>query len=244
MKIHKFIAMIIAATCLCGCMSAQGKIKAEGKDVTISPKVGKFESISVSSAFELNYTSGSAVSVTVTAPESVSQYVKVETSAGKLNCYYSNPDDQSIDWSGRKVVIDVTAPMVNDFQASGASGIIIKNPLSTKHLSFKSSGASRISAGKAVASKCDVDLSGASNITIGRIEASELEIDLSGASMAKISGKADLVDIEVSGSSSCNISGLAVTGGEIEASGASNVNANNSASKCKASTSGASKISY
>ena len=244
MTIRKILTMLIAATCLCGCMTAQDKMKATGEDVTITPEVGKFNAISVSSAFELNYTAGASTSVTVTAPSSISQYVKVETSGGKLNCYYSAPQYKSTEWNDRKVVVNVTAPAVNDFQASGAASIDIKSPISAKRLSFGSSGASRISMGNATSSKCDIDLSGASNITIGNIIATELEIELSGASEAKISGKADNVEIELSGASNCDIKALNISGGKIKTSGASNVKANSSARNCKVSTSGASEVNY
>lgn len=244
MTIRKILTMLIASTCLCGCMIAQDKIKATGEDVTITPNVGKFTAISVGSAFELNYTADATTSVTVTAPSSISQYVKVETSGGKLNCYYSTPQHISTEWNNRKVVVNVTAPGVNDFKASGASSINIKSPISAKRLRFGSSGASKISAGNLTSAKCDIDLSGASNITIGNVDTAELEIELSGASGAKISGKADDVEIELSGASNCDVRALTISGGEIEMSGASNVNANSSARNCRISTSGASKVNY
>lgn len=244
MTIKKTIALIIATTCLCSCSIAQDRIKAEGADLTITPKVGKFDAINVGSAFELNYTVGKSASVSFTAPASLSQYVKVETSGGTLNCYYSTPNNQNTDWNGRKVVINVTAPAVDEFKSSGASSIKISSALSAKELEFKASGASTISAGNITSTKCNVDASGASNITIGNADVADLEIELSGASSAKVSGKAGDVDIDVSGASSCNIRNLAISSGEIETSGASNVNANSSARNCKTSTSGASKVTY
>lgn len=244
MKIKKTIALIIALIALSGCMIAHGKIKAEGADVTITPEVGKFHAINVSTALELNYTVGTPASVSFTAPASIAQYVKIETSGTTLKCYYSTPDKQSIDWNGRKVVINVCAPAVSDFKASGASSINIKSPLSDKSLDFNASGASHISVGSVKSEELDVDISGASNVSISKADVAELEVGASGASEANISGKAAKAEIEVSGASSCNIRNLTISGGKIEASGASVVNANSSAAKCKISTSGASKVNY
>lgn len=236
--------LIFTIICFSCNIAAKGKIKAEGPDVTVTPKVGKFGAIDVSSAFELNYTAGSTASVSFTAPESISQYVKIETSEGVLRCYYSDPGHQRTDWNGRNVVVNVTAPGVDDFKASEASSINIKSPLSAKNMEFEASGASKISAGSVKASKCDVEAKGASGISIASVDAAQLEIEVSGASSATVGGKAAEVEIEANGASSCDARSLTISGGKINSSGASTVKANSTASRCRISTSGASTVKY
>lgn len=244
MAIKKLLLLLIAAVGLSGCIVAHGKIKAEGQDVTITPQVGNFDAINVSSAFELNYTVGTPASVTCTAPASIVQYVKIETSGSTLKCYYFAPDNQQTDWNGRKVVVNVCAPSVNDFKASGASVVNINSPLSSKSIEFIASGASLISVASVKSNELEIDLSGASNISIGQVDVANLEVDASGASKTTVSGKATKIDVEVSGASTCDIRKLAISGGKIKASGASEVNANASADKCKISTSGASTVNH
>lgn len=242
--LRNFSTLLITILCFSCNVAAKGKLKAEGPDVTVTPKVGSFNAIDVSSAFELNYTVGGTASVSYTAPSSISQYVKVETSDGILRCYYSTPGYQQTDWNGRKVVVNVTAPAVTEFEASGASSINIKSPLSAKSLEFEASGASRISAGSLKASECEIEVSGASGISITSVVVGKLEIEVAGASNAKVGGKAAEAEIKASGASSCDVEGLILSGGRIKASGASTVKANRTASSCKISTSGASNVKF
>lgn len=242
--LRNFFTLLITILCISCNVAAKGKLKAEGPDVTVTPEVGRFDAIDVSSAFELNYTVGATASVSYTAPESISQYVKVETSGGVLKCYFSSPGIQHTDWNGRNVVINVTAPGVDDFKASGASSITIKSRLSAKSLEFEASGASKISAAGVKAAKCDIDAKGASTISIASVDAAQLEIEVSGASCATVGGKAAEVEIEANGASSCDARNLNISGGKINASGASTIKANSTASRCRISTSGASKVKY
>lgn len=261
----KIILSLLAAICFVGCAIAHAKITAEGPDVTLTPKAGSFNAISVSSSFELNYTEGNSTSISVTAPKSIAQYVKVETNGQKLNCGLSLPDNTSIDLKGRKVVVNVTAPGVKKFKASGASSITVRSPLSGGDMALKASGASsitvgnqlsassidieasgasNISTGSILAKSCEIEASGASSISVDKIDAVKLEVECSGASKARISGIAKTVDIDVSGASDCDLSKLDISVGAIEASGVSTVKANSTAKNCKVSASGNSKVNY
>lgn len=241
---RKFISILLAAVCLCSCAVAESKITAEGPDVTLNPKTGPFDAISAGSVFVVNYTEGAVTAVSVTVPSSLAKYTKVETSGNKLKCYFdNNGTDASINLNGRKVVVNVTAPGVSMFRASGAStininsslsasdieldtsgasSIVTRHPIKTKDIDIEASGASNILLAGLTTGVCEIEASGSAKITVGKVTTTDMDITASGASKADIAGlTTDDCTISVSGTAVATIPLLSTPKIDIECSGAS-----------------------
>lgn len=219
-----------------------GEVIASGADVTRNVNVGRFSSLDVSSAIKVNYAVGSNVSVSVTAPENVMPYVVVKVDGDELECYLKH---KSFNLKNRQIVVNITAPMVKEIEASGASSVNVLSDVSgMASIEADASGASNVNFKSLSADKVEFDVSGASSIIATTVKAKLADLEASGASNITIAGTASSVGASASGASNIDISGLTVSGGSLSASGASNIKANGSARACKQTTSGMSKISF
>lgn len=228
--------MAIAISFACG----RNASVSSDENVTRTINVASVTEIEVNNAIIVEYTVSPTVSVTLTAPKSIIDNVKITTdSTGKLECSIINA--KNIKYNG-KVLVKVTAPAVKDFDINGASSLTVMNALALSgNLDVEVSGASTFNAKTITAANADIEVYGASGFN-GTVESKKLELEVSGASTANISGTASVVEIEANGASTVNMKKLNVEGGEITASGASTVHANATAQKAQQSTSGASSI--
>lgn len=245
--------------------STHGKtIVASGPDQTETRSTPTFSELEVSNAIEVIYTVGSKTKVTVTAPQSIMPYVRTDVSNGTLSCKLKGNDNDSFNFGNNsKVVINITAPALKEFDISGASKVKVTNAITglTK-LEIDLSGASNMEIGTAEASTIDIelsgasklnitsanitqndiDVSGASNLNISQINSGKINIEGSGASKLTIAGKAELCNIELSGATSADLSNLIFPRGTVDISGCSKLNLNKKSGIDKLETSGASSI--
>lgn len=238
------------------------KITASGPDVTETRKTAAFSKLEVSNAIEVIYTVGKQTKVSVTAPQSIMPYVRTEVKGNTLKCYIKTDNNYNINFNNHKVVMNITAPAICDFDLSGASSVKVTNELTgLSELEIDLSGASKMTVGtikvskleidlsgasnlditSAAVTKADIDISGASNLEIDKAAANRMDIECSGASKADIAGKVQYCSIDVSGASSANLSNLIFADGSVEASGASKLTLNkNSVASSMESSGGAS----
>lgn len=220
---------------------------ASGANMTETRSVSTFTSLEVSSAIDVIYTVGSQTKVTVTAPQSIMKYVHTDVKGYKLKCFLMTNDYSGINLDGRKVVINITAPTISEYDLSGASYVKVTNAVDKlPKLEIDLSGSSKMEFGSVQCTKMEIDMSGASNldikslsctsqdidvsgaskIYIDKIKASKLELDASGASHGEISGEVGFCEIEISGASSYDLSGLIFKNGDVEVTGASSLTIN------------------
>lgn len=180
-------------------ISGNGNIKKEDRT-----NGQQFSSVEVSNAFEIHIKQDSSYSINIETDENLLQYIIVEKSGDKLSIsaesnYNLRPAN------GHKVKIFVSAPVFKNLRASGASGIIGENLLSSKdQLGIDLSGASDAEL-ELKAPKVSIEMSGASDISL-KGETKDLALDGAGASHATcFELLSENADIDISGASSAEV---------------------------------------
>ncbi len=191
--------------------------KGNGKVITQDREIGSFTAIEVGGAFDVYLRQGDKEEITVVTDENLLDLVTTNIKSGTLKIKLSNSID---DYTELKVYITVAS--LNRLEVSGASNVVGKNTITTKHLSLDLSGA------------CDLEL---------EINCSNLTVEASGASDAKISGKSANTQVEASGASTLIAVKLVSSNAIVDASGASTVKIAVSGN-LEAESSGASTVLY
>jgi len=199
----------------CGDGIGTGKVITEKKDFT------NFTSVEIGSAFEVTITRADTYSVTISADETLIEYIEVNQTGSKLKIYL-NPRHIFTDFTlGKRVLkAEITMPSLNGLSISGASRGTVTGFSSTSNLDLQISGATTCTLVGMQAGVVDGEVSGASRIT-GNLTASVMMMVVSGASSLELSGSANSLDIEVSGASRADMTNFPVKDADVEVSGAS-----------------------
>jgi hypothetical protein len=169
-----------------------------------------FDSVEVSSAFQVEIVAGKDFSVEVVADDNILPQINTEVRGGTLHI----ETDGKIS-TKNEMIVRITAPNIERVQSSGASKISVsgingdsfsldvsgasKVVLSgeTEHLSIDVSGASNVDAEQLNAVRAEVEASGASKIAVN--VSSELHTQASGASHIVYSGDPKTIENRQSG---------------------------------------------
>lgn len=155
-----------------------------------------FDELEMSHAFRVHVHAGSAFSVSATGELNDLDDLNIFVQDGKLVVRYNNS------WKNnrRRMDIDITMPVLESVDFSGAVNANVEGFGNVPKLEFELSGASR----------CDFDGT-----------AQSLEFDLSGASELNLFGNAKYLDGELSGASKLNAFDLSAEESDLDLSGAS-----------------------
>lgn len=188
---------------------------------TVDIKVSGFSEIDVSRGLTVDYIQGPKTQVTLSAPEDIMEYIKVEVNDGTLDCYI--PDKCEIRSGLGRVRIAVIAPSVRTFEASTAATINIGDPYSMPKASIDlvASTAATINVASLTSASLDCDVSTAATTTAGNlIIEGETEADASTSGSIKLAGRSKSVDFEASTSGTVSASSLiAQTGSATSSTG-------------------------
>ena len=213
MKQIGFYLLAIVFLCSCDQMSGSGNI------VTEKRETGDFKGISAGGAFEVEVKIGPDTEVKVEADDNIMQYIETEVRGGVLRI----ETQDGINFNDAHFKVYVTTPELNRVNSSGASHVVLKDPIRSK---------GRIS----------LDVSGAGRIN-GSVDAPEVDAEVSGAAKIELSGKTRNYKARVSGSGDLRTSELKSESTDVEVSGAGNAQVHASVS-LKANASGAGNIHY
>lgn len=156
-----------------------GGVKGSGDLATEQRSVSGFNGIDVSSTFEVVITAQKDFSVTVEADDNILPLIETEVRHGVLNIECSrrvSPENPM------KIII--TAPDIENVEASGAANIIL-NSIKNGGLRIDSSGASKILVTGETA-KLVADVSGATKVDAEGLVSENADIDTSGASQVLV----------------------------------------------------------
>ena len=217
-KIPVMKQLLIFSFILLFCNSCQ-QMSGSGNIVTEKRDTGSFTGVSAGGAFEVEIKYGSAIEVVVEADDNIMQYIETEVRGNILRI---NTRD-GVNFNDAHFKVYITAPELTTVKSSGASDIVIKDPLkSTGRISFDVSGAGKIS---------------------GAVDAPEVSADISGAGGIQLNGRTRNYIAEVSGSGNLKTGSLQSERTEIKVSGAGNAWVHASVN-LKANASGAGNIHY
>ena len=223
--------------------------------------VDSFNSIEVSSAFEITVIKSNTRSVEIEISESVEEYLVARENGDTFELYLENvpnrkmtsdvilraviktPELEGVDLSGA-----VDAVFKGDFKSADfeldLSGATKMEGLSVEALTgdIECSGASRMSESSFKIGKLDLDCSGASKLSFSA-DIEELNADISGATALSVKGEGEHIEISLSGASKVNFSEFVSDVVYLECSGASNISVN-PLKNLNVEASGASVVKY
>jgi hypothetical protein len=220
-------AVLVTAPLLSGCeeggpirIASSGDVITEEKDFT------GFDSVDVSSAFEVVITRSDNFSVVISADEELHDFVEVTKSGDRLKIYLQ-PHNIFTDFTtGVKTLkAEITMPVLDTLILGGATSGTIYGFSSGKDFDVDVSGASKL---KIVSGGFDdvvFEVSGASGVS-GNLTAQKIKAGVSGASNLDVSGSAEIVVLDVSGASKVDMTDFVADDADVEVSGASKATLN------------------
>lgn len=232
-KIAFVLSLVVLATASTSCK------KIKGSDTITSEirALSMFTQIDVDDAFEVDVTySPTQEMVVVEAPDNLHEFIETNVVSGKLKMHFKHNKNIS---TKKPVKIHITTSQLNKFDLSGASDVVLNNPLNDFDFELEMSGASDFE-GEINVTNGDVEMSGASNAKINGT-AMDAFFDLSGAStIRKYEFEIETLDVKLSGASTAFLTIL--NSMSVELSGASTLNYKGDPVITHITTSGASNI--
>lgn len=235
----KLFSLILASfnLFLFSCDVMDNDVVPNSKITTMQTSFSDYDRIDVSSAFTVYVTfSDEEELIEIEANDNLHQYIKVkkENNALKIGL------ERNIHVRGSATLVAyITTKHVSGYDASGASRIIVENPVQSTNATIYISGASTFS-GTLEVDNLYADLSGASNLNIEG-NANAMEVQASGASLIRDYGfDTNTLEADLSGASNMYVTVQEEI--DVEASGASMLNYKGSAVVTRQDLSGASAI--
>jgi len=218
---------------------AQSGFKPTGPMTSSLRSVPTFDKVDAGQSYEVDIRFGPTPSVTIEAPKDLLPHLTTSVSGGTLKL----GADTSYSLDNRNAVkAHIVVTHLTGVSASGASRMVIKDPIAETSFVATAAGASNLSLSANVDSfKLEID--GAARASINRLKAQTLDIKASGASNCDISGSASKGQIESEGASTISGKGLSIDKASITGNGASTTEIRVTAD-LKANATGASTIRY
>jgi hypothetical protein len=174
------------------------KVVGEGPLVTETRSVGNFTGISMEMAGKVNFTIGSEYRVELTAQRNILDVLQTNVASGVLHIDFK---DNVRAKNYEEIIVNITAPSLNDVRLSGSGDINVHGNVATSSLKVLVSGSGNISIQNAVVKdKIRTDVSGSGNISILNGSATDHDMKISG------SGNVDMVGV-IAQNASIRISG-------------------------------------
>lgn len=206
--------VILAVVVTLGCRHWGRRVRGNGNIVTQDRSVGNFKSVEVGGAINVYVSQGSPSAVKLEGDENILQYIEVVQEGDRLIVRTKNGYD--LDPSS-KLRVDVTTPVYDRIQTSGACDIIGQTKISTPdELTLSVSGAGDIKMDldaprlkaevsgsgslhlKGQTKDADLNLSGVGNAHCYELLSENTRVDISGAGSAQVYASVKL-DAQVSG---------------------------------------------
>ncbi len=233
----KKFAIVLSLAVLAGVSTSCKKIKGSNNITSEVRALSTFTQIDVQDAFEVDVTySPTQELVVVEAPDNLHEFIETNVISGKLKIHFTHNKRIS---TKNPIKIHITTADLNKFDLSGASDVILNNPLNDYDFELEMSGASDFE-GEVNVTNGDIEMSGASNAKINGT-AMDAFVDLSGAStIRKYEFEIETLDVKLSGASTAFLTIL--NSMSVELSGASTLNYKGDPVITHINTSGASNI--
>jgi hypothetical protein len=209
--------VLVVSLLLPGCdkVGTSGEVVTENKDFT------GFTSLDIGSAFDVDISRSDTYSVTISADESLFDYIDVTQTGTELKIYLS-PRHIFTDFTlGKRVLkAEITMPSLVSLEISGASKGKVTGFNSSSSMDLTVSGATTLSLVSIGTGSLRGEVSGASKVS-GNLTASNADFVVSGASTLELSGSSASIILEVSGASRADLEEFQVDDADASVSGAS-----------------------
>lgn len=191
----------------------------------VTRQIAGVTKLDVSSSLDVEYTPAAGNTVSVSAPENLMTFVKVENEGNELSIYLQGSFNLQGGSMRDLVKVHVTAPGIRDFEASSNAMIKINGDITADSFSADAASNATITAtgNVTVSRKAEIEAASNAKVNLGHLSANSVELDA--ASNAKVNitqmhvaGKAE---IEAASNAKVNITEIAGTA-RVEAEGVSN----------------------
>jgi hypothetical protein len=178
------LALIVSA---CGFWGVRGNGRVKRETRTVSD----FERLEAGGAFTIKVKVGPAPSLTISAEGNLLSYIKTSVKGNRLVI-----DTRKSISPRKEIIIEVTTPVLNSVDASGANNISVYD-ISSSDFEADLSGAGHVYLA-GTTDRLNADLSGAGNIEAKELKAKDVHVSVSGAASADVYATESL-DASVSG---------------------------------------------
>ncbi len=258
MKHFAIAFSVLALSVMPSCAMTNNHLRPSSNMVTKTMNVGNFDGIEASRV-KVVYTPGAAGPVSISAPDNIMPYVKVRVHDGDLECRIDR-DIQIEMSSGPVVTVTVSAPAVDDFEAS-VSGIIqvdgnlnvhdfsaeantaaqiLVPSLTAADASFEASTAGVVTVNNAMVSDdVETEVSTGGVVTLNTLKAAKLEADITTGGVVNIQqGNINYGDLEATTGGVINAQCVTFGGGKASATTGGVINVSGNTLRRSASTGG------
>lgn len=238
-------------------------LQASAKDVTKTIDAGRFDSIEITSFFDVVIKKDLSHSVNITMSEALEEYLIARVNYDGTLVLGIDTRKMPLKMKMEKYNLSavITVPRLKDLEVSGMAKVSMDGEFSCDEFEGELSGSSSLTGLNVSAREIKIECSGTSKVVAtldgreidfsvnggsaveSRLKASRVEVELSGTSRAVLNGETDRIDAEVSGASSLKAWNLLAKKGEVEVSGASNAEVNVS-DRLDVEAKGASTVTY
>lgn len=217
--------MLLLASCAVGT-----RVVPSNDFVTKDIAAADIRHISVSSSIEVNYKQSDRTTVSVSCPDNLIDYLRVNVDDGVLAAGFKN--GLTID-GNCGVVITVSSPGLESIDASSSSRVNVADVLTVSGaLDVDASSSAGISLAAVLGGNVSVDVSSSANVNIGSLQCRSLAIDCSSSSQTVITKMlCDNVEADASSASSLSLSGRAGSA-VYDASSAATIDASGLVAEC------------
>lgn len=213
----------------------------------VTRQISGVTKLDVSSSLDVEYTPAAGNTVSVSAPENLMTFVKVENEGNELSIYLQGSFNLQGGSMRDLVKVHVTAPGIRDFEASSNAMIKINGDITADSFSAEAASNATITAGNVTVSrKAEIEAASNATLNIATLRAGAVELEASSNAKVNIghmdaaasaeleirsNAKVDLstltytrqMDVEASSNSILKITSLSANVLEVEASSNGNV---------------------
>lgn len=177
MKISTLLLVAFAAMTTIGCAQARTRLTPSANIITKNVNISTITAIDASRV-KVIYTPGNLNrTVTISAPDNVMPHVEVAVHDHTLKCSIDN-DVEINNRSGNCVTITVTAPAVEEFDASLSADIEIRGNVNVEEFSAEASTSGSVRARNVVCSEsAEVDAGTSGTVELGTVNAPEIKLE-------------------------------------------------------------------
>lgn len=216
-RLNIALAVVLLASLACTIPFVSG-VRGSGDLVTVDERVSGFDSLNISTSFEVDIIQSQTYSLVVRVDDNIEQYLVIDQRGDTLFLGL----EEGRTYTNVALEAQISMPSLRNLELSGASKANFTQFVSSDPFEVAASGASDVR---------------------GDIEAGDVTIDLSGASDLRLSGAGRDLVLDASGSSKVDLEQFPVNDARLDLSGSSEAIVNVSG-VLNVSASGASDVTF
>jgi hypothetical protein len=196
-RVIRILFSALATLLMTSCIDNLVYIDGDGNITTERRRIGSFNEIQNTTAFDVVFTRSDTTGIRVTADRNILDNIIAETSGGVLEIR-TEPEYASFRYTQRPL-IEVSGPELESVFLSG-SGNLVADRMEGDEVEVRLSGSGQVRLYSIDCSDLSVSLSGSGRISIDEAECTESDILISGSGNILLEGVCEISTVRISGS--------------------------------------------